>query len=858
MSRITFSERGGSRVPHGRVWRSEPAASERAPQEDEPQPKGPADALQILPPSADEDGCISEIFTYLWSKDPRTHEGSTSVLFPETVVFKFRQPAAWFFFSSDGQIRKKRESNLTYASIYAAFAKGPPKTEICAVYTYTRVGAAGNQSDVPPSAEDDRERNGRRRVTCVEHFTVEQLHHFLFARDKVHNGILQRYVKPAIDRNHLITVIWTPQLMLIEKRMNPKAQQTAHGPHPDQNVSTDAQEHYTDMVPVKGPLVPRLVQTACREIVKHTAAISSGGINIKRMVINFKMDQKERLWLLWCTTLRYASNIPRPLHVVGTLSRHASRLQPTCHESKQSSRILSGVRSTPSLQSLGASSEAPPPLGLLRKASRHAMGTDRPLDLSQHLQPPHVVSCSQADPSVQRFAPNDANSAVELRCCLSCGVRIPPLQMFNVTYKVLIHAHAAARKRLLQAQEEEQKRASEAPEEEEEEEQTHYRPSHTYRTSPSSCFKREMPTFQDSRSPPPLTRSEDSDGVQKPRRLVSFCTSSIEIEKAPSAGLNNMTKPTSKFSVLESEEEGDTASAQEEKAHISPKQDAARKAKLKKGMSFNSKLLLGERHNGSAEQASARGKLVNMAVTDRIKQLGKHRRTWNEALLRRFLAQVDQTGIPPMIAHAHPRISQQQYSQLTQASDDEGFLNRSLVVCVTCYLRLVEEGAALMHGGKRDALNARHLQPSGSEPMFSRPRSAEYSSLASRSASSLSSMSSRRGSLQEKPSSAFDSDLVYELLCGMTQRSDDGSSRVEDRGRMTKPQMLQAMQSIGLEPDAKQIENLFSSATSDGSETVDIRDVMAVIKSTTNRRDKARRMPVNKVEWLLHGQRTRA
>lgn len=51
---------------------------------------------------------------------------------------------------------------------------------------------------------------------------------------------------------------------------------------------------------------------------------------------------------------------------------------------------------------------------------------------------------------------------------------------------------------------------------------------------------------------------------------------------------------------------------------------------------------------------------------------------------------------------------------------------------------------------------------------------------------------------------AFDSDLVYELLCGMTQRSDDGSSRVEDRGRMTKPQMLQAMQSIGLEPDAKQ------------------------------------------------------
>ena len=53
-----------------------------------------------------------------------------------------------------------------------------------------------------------------------------------------------------------------------------------------------AQEHASSVVPVKGPLVPSLVQRSCEEMVAHTTAVSKRGINIRRMVLTFKMDQQ--------------------------------------------------------------------------------------------------------------------------------------------------------------------------------------------------------------------------------------------------------------------------------------------------------------------------------------------------------------------------------------------------------------------------------------------------------------------------------------------------------------------------------------------------------------------------------------
>ena len=46
--------------------------------------------------------------------------------------------------------------------------------------------------------------------------------------------------------------------------------------------------------------------------------------------------------------------------------------------------------------------------------------------------------------------------------------------------------------------------------------------------------------------------------------------------------------------------------------------------------------------------------------------------------------QVDQDGIPPLIAAAHPRISTAHFTRLQK---DNGFLTRSMPTCTSCYLR---------------------------------------------------------------------------------------------------------------------------------------------------------------------------
>ena len=63
---------------------------------------------------------------------------------------------------------------------------------------------------------------------------------------------------------------------------------------------------------------------------------------------------------------------------------------------------------------------------------------------------------------------------------------------------------------------------------------------------------------------------------------------------------------------------------------------------------------------------------------------------------------------------------------------------------------------------------------------------------------------------------------------------------------LTATHLLRASQ-----PEMGEIDSLFSSATSDGSDSVDLRDVMAILKATSNRYKKSRAISMSKVEWLL-------
>ena len=55
---------------------------------------------------------------------------------------------------------------------------------------------------------------------------------------------------------------------------------------------------------VRGHYLPTKVQLLNEAIVRHVAEVSFHKYKINRMVLNLKTDVKDRIWLLWCSSLR--------------------------------------------------------------------------------------------------------------------------------------------------------------------------------------------------------------------------------------------------------------------------------------------------------------------------------------------------------------------------------------------------------------------------------------------------------------------------------------------------------------------------------------------------------------------------
>lgn len=87
------------------------------------------------------DGLIDNLYYYLWCKDeldngPRMH-------LPDTVVYRYRQPAYWFFTARDGSIKKKSKFNVVNVRIEEEFLRKSFGSDIVAVY----IAASDNQGE---------------------------------------------------------------------------------------------------------------------------------------------------------------------------------------------------------------------------------------------------------------------------------------------------------------------------------------------------------------------------------------------------------------------------------------------------------------------------------------------------------------------------------------------------------------------------------------------------------------------------------------------------------------------------------------------------------------------------------------
>ncbi|KAF0754084.1 hypothetical protein DYB28_002716 [Aphanomyces astaci] len=80
------------------------------------------------------DGVVENLFYYLWCKDE--FGGGPSLLVPDTVVYKFTQPAFWYFTSKSGKVKKKAKASLTNVQIEKEFCRKSCGVDIVAYYIY--------------------------------------------------------------------------------------------------------------------------------------------------------------------------------------------------------------------------------------------------------------------------------------------------------------------------------------------------------------------------------------------------------------------------------------------------------------------------------------------------------------------------------------------------------------------------------------------------------------------------------------------------------------------------------------------------------------------------------------------------
>jgi hypothetical protein len=151
------------------------------------------------------DGCISALFHFMWSKN-HMKKSCPLVYLPDTVVYKYRQPAYWFFSSKDpaGGIKMKNKCNLGNVKVEESLCNKNPNSnnEVVAYYI---------SSEVTPQ-------NGLQ--TTIEHFDTNGLRDFLYSREKENNGVLQRFIDSKGTGNTVFRVIWSPNIFHAERRVN--------------------------------------------------------------------------------------------------------------------------------------------------------------------------------------------------------------------------------------------------------------------------------------------------------------------------------------------------------------------------------------------------------------------------------------------------------------------------------------------------------------------------------------------------------------------------------------------------------------------------------------------------------------
>lgn len=241
--------------------------------------------------SLSSDGVSFEFFNLMWTKDELNF--GPSINLPDTIVFKNGTPSNWYFTASNGRVKRKNRQNLMNARIEEAFTKHLLGYDVLAFFIH-----------VASTDEDDLNKDMVAKPMSIEYFDRVGLTDFLYKRRDKSNGILQRFVEPKGVKNEMIRAIWSPKVCLLERSEN------IHQLHDhrfglfERSVTFEGPEYYYTSAPLRGPVLAGQIQKICESVVSHISEVTFAQQQVSRMVLNLKVDSRDKIWLLFSTSIR--------------------------------------------------------------------------------------------------------------------------------------------------------------------------------------------------------------------------------------------------------------------------------------------------------------------------------------------------------------------------------------------------------------------------------------------------------------------------------------------------------------------------------------------------------------------------
>ena len=363
------------------------------------------------------DGVIENIYHFLWTKDT-IFNSDPSVYIPQTILFKYQKPCYWYFTSViDHKLKKKNSSKLNRENISQVFLKHIPKCGIVAYYIYKKNNVPSKYiSDKPTfdkimkniNKDIDKSETSKNKGTnensskkneayIIEYFDVKKFNDFLDKKIIYDDGILQKFEEPKGEYNITYRLTWSPKLSLFEKCTNLRKINDKHFDIYERAVTYDGEEFQTKTEPIKGNHIPQRIEKIGLNIVNHVSNITLEKIKIIRLILNFKIDKKDRIIFLWCSSLRIlnTSNVINPR--------------------------LMGIKDRSKIDQ-----------NFFRKQQQNIKEIDNE---KIKLRPPDYVNLFKYSVSGKPILPQKES------VCLNCGQKVENYRLYEISFNTIIEGH---------------------------------------------------------------------------------------------------------------------------------------------------------------------------------------------------------------------------------------------------------------------------------------------------------------------------------------------------------------------------------------------------------------------------------